>query len=128
MALNTRCEKCRALLGPEDANSRPGQPDICWNCKRRDGHIDHAALAQEELVSLIDVATRIEKQVKLSGEPMHLSDARLLRSKAQWLEALVERAHVDTLRTQQPRTPEQDKAAQTAERWNRLAMPHLVKP
>lgn len=39
MATNTRCEKCRALLGPEDRDivaGREVQHAVCYSCRKRE--------------------------------------------------------------------------------------------
>lgn len=35
MALNTRCTKCRGLLGPEDAVGAVTHPGLCFGCRER---------------------------------------------------------------------------------------------
>jgi hypothetical protein len=46
------------------------------------------------------------------GEAPEVSDARLLKSNAEWLEKLVIRANIDAIGAVRERTPEEDRAAQ----------------
>jgi len=46
------------------------------------------------------------------GEVPEVSDARVLRSNAEWLEKMVVRANIDAISARGERTPAEDKAAQ----------------
>jgi hypothetical protein len=34
VALNSRCQKCRVMLGPEDNDGPNTQPDLCFRCRQ----------------------------------------------------------------------------------------------
>jgi hypothetical protein len=56
------------------------------------------SLLLEELTELASMAATLLQAARANSE-LPLSDARLLRGKAQWLESLAERASIDRLRS-----------------------------